>query len=297
MQLARRNVVVNYHSPWNKPQLTVEPGEVFAAETELCTGDWLHSPDDEFTPDKTAGCNPTVVIAVRGAQPGDALRVHVLDIKPEPQGYTGFWRDATLPYEIIDYPWENNLRTVRIEDGHVLFNDKLRLPVRPMIGTLGTAPAEGSIYNSYGGVHGGNMDVQEVAIGAAITLPVAVEGALLHIGDVHAMQGDGEICGSGGIECASVVTLKVEVIARPRGMKAVRIEDDTHIAAVSCEPTLDASFNRATEEMLKWMTFEYGFTMEEAYLLCAQLMEVRITQMVNPTRSVIAKMPKAYLIR
>lgn len=298
MQTARRTSTYDYHSPHNKPQFTVQPGEIFVAETELCTGGWLTSPEDVWTPDKTSALNPAVVVAVAGAKPGDVLKVTILDIVPDKQGYTGFSRASNpLARIIADHPWDMNVRTVRIEDGYVLFNQNLRLPIAPMIGTLGTAPAVEVISNAFGGRYGGNMDVQEVAPGATVYLPVAVEGALLHIGDVHAIQGDGEICCSGGIECRSVVTLKAEVLPAIPGMATVRIETDAYIGAIACLRSMEESFYAATRELLGWMAADYGFSFEEGYLLMAQVLEARNTQMVNPTRSTIAKMPKRFLKR
>ena len=103
MQRALRKFVTMEHSRSNTPQITVKPGEVFEAETQLCTGDWLQNLDDVWQPDKVWGPNPTVVIAVEGAEPGDALRVHIHNIEPGDIGYTGFLnRNNKLANMIID---------------------------------------------------------------------------------------------------------------------------------------------------------------------------------------------------
>ena len=138
MQKASRAITYDYHSRHNQPQITVKPGEEFLAETELATGGWLHNASDTWTPDKSCALNPTVVIAVEGARPGDLLAVDILEITPEPLGYTGFLEGMlALASRIYPYPYGLNTRTVRIEDGFVVWSDRLRLPVRPMIGTLG----------------------------------------------------------------------------------------------------------------------------------------------------------------
>ena len=192
MQRALRAVNYSCHSPANKPQLAVKPGEVFVAETELCSGDWLHSIDDLWAPEKRNALNPTVVVYVEGANPGDLLAVEILEVVPDKLGYTGLSPEHNkLMNKIMEYDWGMNTKTVAIADGHVLWSDKLKLPISPMVGTLGTAPAEGEIGNAYGGMHGGNMDAQELCAGTTVFLPVEVEGALLHIGDCHALQGDG----------------------------------------------------------------------------------------------------------
>jgi amidase len=297
MKLVKRDNVYSEHSRENKPGLVVMPGEEFAAETELCTGDWLQSIEDRWTPEKSKGCNPAVCVYVEGAEPGDVLAVKIIDIKVDDLGYTGFnGYHNKIGQQIYPKDWGINTRTVRIRDGFVEWSKQLRLPVRPMIGTLGTAPQSGAVLNSYGGRHGGNMDVQEVTSGNTVYLPVFVPGALLHIGDVHAIQGDGEINVGGGIECRSTVRLVVDLIKKPDGMEWIRIENDDYIMTVACCDTVEKSFFAAAGEILRWMVKDYGFTEEEAYLLMGQVMEARCTQFVNPTRTYICKMPKKFLI-
>lgn len=297
MRRATRDQVTGHHSRDSKPQFTVAPGEVFQVETELCTGDWLHSLEDIYAPEKATAANPTVVIAVEGAMPGDDLRVHIHGIEPDALGYTGFIGGSPLANSIIDRDWGQNTRTVRIEDGFVHFSPTLRLKVNPMIGTLGTAPADAAVDNTRGGRHGGNMDAQQVRAGAVITLPVEVEGALLHIGDVHAIQGDGEINGAGGIECRSLVTLHVEVVPRPARAGCVRAEDEERICAIACEGDIENCCVVATRELLYWLCDGYGIDEGEAYLLLGQAMGLHVTQLVNPTRTVAATFPKALLPR
>ena len=296
MKKATRNQTYNFHSPLNPPQITVKPGEEFLAETELCTGGWLHSIHDTWTPDKSCALNPTVVIAVEGATPGDVLAVEVLDVIPAKVGYTGFNKDSnTLANKIEIRDWGLNVKTVEIRDGFVHWNEKIKLPVQPMIGTLGTAPAEEKLSNAKAGSHGGNMDVQEVCPGNTVYLPVNVPGALLHVGDVHALQGDGEINCSGGIECRSEARLRVHLVKKPKNFQCVRIENDEYIMTVACERSLEESFYLATAQLMNWIADDYGIPANEAYLLMGQVMEARNTQFVNPTRSYICKMPKKYL--
>jgi acetamidase/formamidase len=296
MQRALRKYVTTEHSKDNAPQITVRPGEVFLAETQLCSGEWLQNIGDVWTPEKSSGPNPTVVVAVDGAKPGDSLRVRIHSIEPEGIGFTGFMnRNHSLANRIIDRDWGNNMRTVRIADGLIEFTPTKRIPINPMIGTFGTAPAGEPVDNARGGRHGGNMDVQEVRAGAYVTLPVETPGALLHIGDVHAVQGDGEICGAGGIECRSLVTLSAEIVKRPARTCCVRIENDARICAVACEGELDNCCVLATRELLYWICDEYGMDEPDAYLLLGQVLEIRVPQLVNPTRSIIASVRKSEL--
>jgi len=293
---ATRETTATCHSRNNRPSLTVVPGEVFQVETELCSGPWLTSLHDRYDPARTTGPNPTVVVGIEGAVPGSQLAVKILDIELDKVGYTGFLRHQNpLSRQILDHDWAATHRTVAICDRQIIWSDTLRIPVRPMIGTLGTAPGQEEILNSKGGSHGGNMDVQEVAPGSTVYLPVSVPGALLHIGDVHAIQGDGEINLAGGVECRAVVTLQVETGNWFRRMSQVRIENEAYIMSVACERSAEESFTAAVRDLIGYITECCGSTELEAYLLLGQVMEARCTQFVNPTRSAVCKMPKRYL--
>ena len=296
MKRALRTHLTYEHSGDNAAQLTVSPGEVFEAETELCTGDWLESMESVFSRERTKGPNPTVVVAVDGAKPGDSLRVHIHSIIPDKLGYTGFLnRDHELANKIVDRDWGYNVRIVRIEDGFIHFTPSLKLPVNPMIGTLGTAPKTGAISNRNGGRHGGNMDTQEVRAGAIVTLPVEHPGALLHIGDVHAIQGDGEINGAGGIECRALVTMHAEIVRRPANNDCVRLENKDELCTIACEGDLENCCIMATRELLYWICEDYGMDERDAYLLLGQLLTIRVPQLVNPTRTIIAAVKKSFL--
>ena len=298
MQTLSKNFTYDFHSAGNKPQTTVKPGEVFFAETELATGGWLHSIEDTWAPEKSSALNPTVCVAIEGARPGDMLAVDILSVVPDSIGYTGFDVNLNpLANLIKTRDWGLNVKTVRIDPEFIHWSDDIKLPVKPMIGTLGTAPAHEVLSNAKGGSHGGNMDVQEVCPGSTVFLPVAVDGALLHIGDVHALQGDGEINCGGGIECRSVAQLRVNIMKQPEDFRCVRIENDEYIMTVACERSLEDSFYLAAEQMLLWITDTYKHSTDEAYLLMGQVLETRCTQFVNPTRSYICKMPKKYLRR
>ena len=116
----------------HEPAATVAPGSVVEIETRLNGGDWLNGIEDLWDPSKSRGPNLATVVAVEGARPGDTLVVEVLDVTPGPLGYTGFagWRNP-LSQLIWENDWDVVTKTVRIEDGRVLWSDALTLPVRP----------------------------------------------------------------------------------------------------------------------------------------------------------------------
>lgn len=295
MKIAGREVVYYSHSKDNKPAITVLQGEIFKVRTELCSGSWLKEIGDLWSPEKSKGPNPTVCVAVNGAMPGDTLKVEILSVEPEELGYTVI-KDEKLNEAIMKRQLEPNPRTVRIKDGEIYWNDKLRIKTKPMVGTMGTSSVEG-LSNSWGGYYGGNMDVNEITGGTTVYFPVTYEGALLNVGDAHAIQGDGEICNAGGIECRALVTLRCEVLKKHPKLECVTAENDQYLMTIACLKTTDESFYTACRNLIGFVCSRYEIKEEECFSLASQVMEARCTQFVNPTRSYICKMPKDVLDR
>ena len=299
MQTISRKFLNYTLSPTNRPAARVDSGETFRIETELNTGDWLKTPQDRIQPDTikfpyvNAATGP---VWVNGARPGDMLVVHVEDIQVDTLGYTAIRPGITaFPDWIRQREWGLHTRVVEIRQGMVEWSDRIRFPIRPMIGVIGTAPFMEAIYTVDNGPHGGNLDVQEVSAGNDLSLPVFVEGALLHVGDVHAVQGDGEVCGAGGIETRAVCTLRVERRPRPPEMIWPRIETPDHLATLGCARPAEDAFRIAAQEMTAWLLAEFGFPQDEAVMLLGQVLEARCTQFVNPKYSYICKVPKRLL--
>ncbi len=297
MKIVGKEVLYGEISRFNPVTAEICPGEVFQVQTELNTGSWLQRPQDVFTPDKQTARNPSSgCITVQGARPGQMLAIHILDIQLADVGYT-----ASTPSQNLYAKWMRKQewglisKTVTIADGVVHWNERVKIPAQPMIGMLATAPAEGAAVTVENGPFGGNMDIQEVTIGNTVYLPVFVEGGLLHVGDVHALMGDGEICGAGGIETRATVTLRVELQPNPAEMLWPRIETPEELISVGCAKPAEDAFRIALQELLKWLTGEYGFTETEAFLLLGQILHARCTQFVDPLYTYIGKVPKKYL--
>ncbi len=299
MKRITRDVTYCQTGRHNPPAAVVQPGETVLVETELCTGNWLHDIGDRWSPEASRGPNPASgPLYVEGAGPGDMLAVHIDGIVVDSLGYTGFAPGMNpFPDWIRQKEWGVVTRTVRIRDGFVEWDERLRLPVRPMIGVLGTAPALEALANSRNGRHGGNMDVQEVTTGATVYLPVYVPGALLHVGDVHALQGDGEICCGGGIETRAEVTLTVDVRPRPPRMEWPRIENADYLMTVGCARPAEDAFRIAVQELVHWLSDDYGAPEPEVVLLLGQVLEARCTQFVDPDYTYVAKVRREFLLK
>jgi acetamidase/formamidase len=118
---------------------------------------------------------------------------------------------------------------------------------------------------------------------------------MLHVGDIHAIQGDGEIDGAGGIETGGVITMRVDVAARPKGFGNPRIETDEWIATTGFARPAEAAFSAALADLINWMVQEFGFAPSQAHILLAQVLEARITQLVNPLFTCLCKVRRTYL--
>src|ERR1700744_2184109 len=171
------------------------PGETFEVETELNIGGHLithlHEKLDE-TKVTLPFVNPaTGPVRLRGAKPGDMVVIDVLDVGVHGLGYTALWPGIGIfPDWVRKKEFGIQNRNVVVADGIVHWSDSLKLEAKPMVGVIGVAPGAGGTLTVDNGVHGGNLDIQEVTNGNRIMFPVFHEGAYLYFGDVHAFQGD-----------------------------------------------------------------------------------------------------------
>lgn len=297
MQRASKDILYGETGADNPPTMQVAPGEEFEVETQMNAGPWLEPAAEEAFCRRFPGGNPSSgCIYVEGAEPGQVLNVHVGEFDLDDIGFTAFaGYSGAMPTWFGGSEIGAHHRIVRLRDGWIEWSDKLKLEAQPMLGFVGVAPARERHHNGWGGIWGGNLDVQEVRCGATVSLAVHAPGALLHVGDMHARQGDGEICCAGGIETGGRVRLRCELAPRPPEMTWPRIEDATHIMIVAMARPAEDAFRLALAEMVIWLEAAYGFTRGDAFLLLGQVLEARVTQFVNPTFSYLLKVPKKYL--
>lgn len=278
----------------------VQPGETFEVETELNIGghlihdlhDVLHE-HDVTLPFVNPATGP---VRLAGARPGQMVVVDVIEVGVHGLGYTALWPGIGIfPDWARRKEWGIRNRNVRVEDGIVHWSDTLKLEAKPMIGVIGVAPVAGGTLTIDNGVHGGNLDIQEVTNGNRVMFPVFHEGAYLYFGDVHALQGDAECNGMGAIEIRGHLKLRVGLADAPKHMTWPRIETPTHICTVGCARPLDDALRIAFEEMVYWLEEGYGIPGPEAYMLLGQIAEARCTQMVNPKYTYVCKVAKRWL--
>jgi amidase len=288
-------------SPEHTPAAVVPPGSRLRIETELNIGDVLHSVDEPFDPSMIRlpyANGATGPVAIEGATPEHVVVCDIEEMELVPPGFT-----ALLPGfgPFVDWIRRRDFgvhaRVVDVVDGEVVWDDDLRIPVQPMVGVIGTAPLLESISTIDNGPHGGNLDVQEMGPGCRVTLPVAVDGALFYLGDCHAVQGDGELCGIGAIEIRTRTTVRLDLAPRPSRMAWPRIETEEHIGVVACARPLEDAFRLAVEGLVNWLEDNHGFAPHDAVLLLGQVAEARCTQLANPKYTYVVKIAKRYLPR
>ena len=278
----------------------ISPGETIRIECEInCNAGVITSTQSKVSPEtvKLPFVNPaTGPLHVAGARPGQMLAVRIEAMELDEIGYTALWPGMGMfPDWVRQKEFGIQTRAMEVRDGFVHWSAERKLPVQPMVGVLGVAPVHGAVLTVDNGVHGGNLDVQEIGPGSTVMFAVHQEGAALYVGDCHALQGDGECVGMGATEVGARVTFSVELREKPARMTWPRIETETHIATVGCARPLEDAMRIAFEQMVWWLADEYGFTEAEAYLYLGQIAEARCTQMVNPKYTYICKVAKRHL--
>jgi len=260
---------------------------------------------DENEVQRAHGPNPmNGPIFIEGAEPGDALKVEILDMKPtRDMGFTRSVLAANVidPEAARDLPrsektlWDidRQAMTVKLKE-QVAGIEDLMLPLSPMIGCFGVAPSHGqAISTATSGAYGGNMDYRLLGPGATIWFPVFAPGALFFLGDCHAVQGDGEIVGT-GVETTFEVTVRLTVEkARPMSWPRAEIADD--IITIGNARPLDQALQHATTEMLNVLVADYGLTKVAASHLLGQVVRYDIGNVFDPAYTVACRVAKKWL--
>ncbi|MFS8110384.1 acetamidase/formamidase family protein [Rhizobium jaguaris] len=283
------------------PALHIANGDTVITETLDAAG------YDREGIQRASGPNPmNSPIFVEGAERGDSLKVEILGMVPT-RG-TGFTRSVVAtnvvdPEDVRRLPasdkviWQIDRQalTARLSEP-VAGLESFVLPLSPMIGCFGVAPSLGqAISTATSGEYGGNMDYRLLGPGTTIWFPVSAPGALFFLGDCHAVQGDGEIVGT-GIETTFEVTVRLSVekkktIVWPRGETA----DD--IFTIGNARPLDQALQHATSEMLRWLTSDYGLDKTAASHLLGQVVRYDVGNVFDPAYTMACRVSKAWLVR
>jgi amidase len=284
------------HLQWThdlEPLARVRVGETLVVETEDNFGLFreMNSENDLVEAMSLTQLNPlTGPLYVENAQPGDTLVVEIVDITVADQGHIALIPNVGM---LRDHTVTPHTKIWRIEGGEAILNEDIRFPIRPILGTFGTMPAEDGLYAIHPGPHGGNLDDTNATLGAVYHLPVFVPGALMMVGDVHANQGDSEI--AMGIEIDGEVTLRVVALVKGERLPYARLETGETWVFPADAPTLEEAIQLSAAHAARFLVARLGIAMEEAaYILCA-VGNVRISQaaFANYNVTVRTEFPKS----
>jgi amidase len=285
-----------------EPVLRIKPGDIVETRTFSKPGDYY---------ERAGGPWPGEVgpFLIEGVTPEDTLVVKILKLRPNrdtavsavnPNGISAVAGDSRTrmlndPLPARRFVWQiDRTRNVGILELPNSASKKIELPLKPMLGRVAVAPQGEEAWGGlWPGNFGGNMDASDVREGTTVYLPVFHPGALFYFGDAHALQGDGEIVGS-GLETTMDVTFQFDVIKGQR-IRWPRYEDADYImVAGSVRPLVDA-FRIAHVELIEWLVKDYGFDKMEAYQVLSQAGVTRVANVVDPNYTVVAKFPKSAL--
>jgi acetamidase/formamidase len=279
-----------------EPALEVEPGEQVLLHARDAS-------DEQISRDSTARdvadidfshVNPVSgPVFVKGAQPGDVLAVELLELRPGDWGWTALIPGFGLLADDFTEPWLR-ISAIDPDAGSVRFADGISLPLRPFPGTIGVAPAEPGAHPILPPSRwGGNLDTRHLTAGTTLYLPVGVEGALFSLGDTHAAQGDGEVCGT-AVESAMDVVVRLSVrrdltITAPEFELPARPPAPTpgYHVCTGVAPDLMEAARIAVRAMIDHLTARHELDPEEAYALASVACDLRIHELVDAPNWVV----------
>ena len=308
LPLTPANVHWGYYDAKVAPVMRMASGERVRVETMVAGGlqrlrlagvaeadipDALKAVEQRVT-ERGPGAHPmTGPIFVEGAEPGDMLEIRVLAIDfLHNYGVNAFAPGGgTLP---DDFPYAK-LKLLRWPAGAtaVDFAPGITLPLAPFFGSIGVAPPPlaGRISSRPPGWHGGNLDNKDLVAGSTLYLPVHVAGALLSVGDGHAMQGHGEVTGT-ALETSLRGSFEVR-LHKGRRLRWPRAETPTHYIAMGLHEDLDEATKLAVREMIEWLVTEKKMSADDAYMLCSLSGDLHVTQAVDATKGVHLSLAKS----
>jgi acetamidase/formamidase len=290
-----------------EPVMKVKSGDVLEVWTDDCFAGLVESVDDLPSKKITAFNPQTGPFYVEGAEPGDTLALHFVSIEPSRDwavsttfplfgALTSTTRTVTLQEPLPELVWRYDVdRSTRLVHFEARNGDfATDLPLDPMHGTVGVAPAGGEVRSSLvPDAHGGNMDTPEMRAGTTCYLGVNVDGALFSLGDGHCRQGEGETCGV-AVEAAMDTVLVVELI-KGRLTPWPRLENDEAIMSTGSARPLEDAFRIAQGDLVHWLAEEHGLDVLDAYQLVSQISESPVANVCDPNYTFVAKAPKRYL--
>jgi acetamidase/formamidase len=309
--MAPKRTIHEHHYGWDNslaPAVRIAPGDSLEFEVADASGGQLSqaSTVDDVGRLDFARINPVSgPVYIDGAEPGDILKVTVLSFAPSGWGWTanipGFGLLAEEFKEPALHVWRYDSQTMAPS----AFGKWARVPLKPFAGTIGVAPAEAGCHSIVPPRRvGGNMDLRDIAAGSELHLPIEVAGALFSVGDTHAAQGDGEVCGT-ALESPMSVALRFDLVkasplAFPRlitpGPVTRHLDERGYRVTTGIGPDLMEAARAAVRSAIDWLTRDYRMSAMDAYMLCSVCGDLRISEIVDmPNWTVSLYFPRVVL--
>lgn len=274
-----------------EPAMVVPSGTTVRVRTKDCFGNQIQKPEDELDGIDWDHTNPaTGPIFVEGAVPGGALKVSVGAIEFDNKSVSCTGENEGVCGDRFN-AWSTQV--CEIDGDELVWDERLRIPLRPMIGVIGVAPEGDPINCGTPGSHGGNMDNTAITAGATLYFPVFADGALFGCGDMHAVMGDGEISVSGA-EAAGWATVTLTAMPELKLVDPL-IENATHFGVIASAETLNAAADRAVHEMVDLICDRTAEDPDKVVMLLSLVGDVQVCQMVDPEKTIRFMVPKYVL--
>lgn len=289
-RLTRDNVIYSF-SPGERPRARVQPGQEVIFETLDCFSQEITSSSDKFENVRWDKINPaTGPVFVEGAEAGDVLCVTITGIKVNSPGVMVAVPNAGAVGKFIR---ESQTYIIPIVNGLAHLPTGHMLEIEPMVGVIGVAPSAGPVSCGTPGIHGGNLDTKVIKRGSTVYLPVQVPGALLALGDLHALMGDGEIliC---GIEVSGEVTTRINLLKNV-SLPFPLIETENSFYAVWSDKTLDLTVENLLNRTVQYISEATGLSPVEVSLVLTTKGNLQISQVVDPFKTCRMQIPKFLL--
>ena len=291
------------HNKFSKlipPVLTVKSGAVIKADTYEASDRQLHHEatlEDLVNIDFGPIHPITGPVYVEEAEVGDILAVDLLKIDLHDYGWQAIVGGFGFLTDRFPEP-KLNIHKIDVKNKTSMFNDKVKIPLKPFPGIMGVAPdTEEMLSTIPPRANGGNMDDPSLVEGTTVYFPVFVKGALFSIGDGHAVQGLGEVCGT-AIEAPMTFTYRLRVIKDKPAIKEPQYETDDYYAVTGFGETIDIATKKAVNFMVDHLAANYDITAEDAYMLCSLVGDLKIAEVVDvPNMLVTMHFPKSILIQ
>lgn len=289
MKTITRNYITHILSKDNPPCERIRAGETVTFETYDCFTNQFLPEEATFENVVRKPGNPaTGPLFIEGAMPGDMLKIDILDIVLGPVGVVMLGPGSGSEKEFFS---QKTLKRIPVIDGFAHYSEQLKLPITPMIGVIGVAPGGDGVSTITPMDHGGNMDCTQIRKGVTLYLPVFTEGALLSLGDFHAIMGDGEVedC---GLEIEGKAVLRVDVVKNRNCVPYPMIETSEKLITIASAEDVEAAWRKAVRQMYDFLKEKIGLDDKDAGMLLTMAGDLVICQTVNPMKTVRMEFPR-----